>query len=70
MVERVDELILLGAAAARFKEAALKQGFASAHIHEAGYSMEKAVELAHDLAKPPQVVLLSPACASFDMFDG
>ena len=70
VVERVDELILLGAAAARFKEAALKQGFASAHIHEAGYSMEKAVELAHDLAKPPQVVLLSPACASFDMFDG
>ena len=70
VVERVDELILLGDAAARFKEAALKQGFAAAHIHEAGYSMEKAVMLAHDLAKPPQVVLLSPACASFDMFDG
>jgi len=32
--------------------------------------MEKAVEKAHALAKAPQVVLLSPACASFDMYDG
>ena len=32
--------------------------------------MEKAVELAHDLSRAPQVVLLSPACASFDMFSG
>ena len=31
--------------------------------------MEKAVRLAYGMAKPPQVVLLSPACASFDMFD-
>ena len=69
-VGRVDELILLGNAAARFREAALQQGFAAEHIHEAGYSMEKAVELAHDLSRAPQVVLLSPACASFDMFSG
>ena len=68
--ERVDELILVGDAAKRFREAACAQGFAAGHIHEAGYSMEKAVELAHTLAKAPQVVLLSPACASFDMFDG
>ena len=39
-------------------------------LTESNGDMEKAVELAHDLAKPPQVVLLSPACASFDMFDG
>ena len=70
VVERVDELILVGNAAARFRQAAVTQGFAAAHIHEAGYSMEKAVSIAHSLAHEPQVVLLSPACASFDMFDG
>ena len=31
--------------------------------------MEKAVEMAYNEAKAPQVVLLSPACASFDMYD-
>jgi UDP-N-acetylmuramoylalanine--D-glutamate ligase len=31
-------------------------------------SMEEAVELAHGQAQPGDVVLLSPACASFDMF--
>lgn len=65
---RVDELILVGNAAARFKEAAIANGVTN--IHETGYSMEEAVNLAHKLARAPQVVLLSPACASFDMFDG
>ena len=67
---RVTELILIGAAAKRFHEAARAAGIEEAHIHEVGYSMEKAVETAHALARPPQVVLLSPACASFDMYDG
>jgi len=68
--ERVTDLVLIGAAADRFEQEALKQGYPQAHIHRAGFSMEKAVELAHDLAKAPQVVLLSPACASFDMYNG
>lgn len=68
--QRVDELILVGDAAARFKEAALQAGFPEEHIHEAGYSMEKAVKTAHGIAGIPQVVLLSPACASFDMYTG
>ena len=68
--EKVDQLILIGAAAARFKEAAIKNGFSAANIHETGYSMEAATRLAYQLAQYPQVVLLSPACASFDMFDG
>jgi UDP-N-acetylmuramoylalanine--D-glutamate ligase len=38
-------------------------------IHSAGMSMEEAVRLAHEAATPGDVVLLSPACASFDMFD-
>ena len=68
--ERVDELILVGDAAARFKECAIAAGYSPEHIHEAGYSMEKAVEIAHKIAGIPQTVLLSPACASFDMFTG
>ena len=32
-------------------------------------SLEEAVKLAHLLAKEGDIVLLSPACASFDMFD-
>jgi len=30
--------------------------------------MQRAVELAAEIARAPQVVLLSPACASFDMY--
>jgi UDP-N-acetylmuramoylalanine--D-glutamate ligase len=36
-------------------------------VHEAA-SFEEAVALASDLARPSGVVLLAPACASFDMF--
>jgi UDP-N-acetylmuramoylalanine--D-glutamate ligase len=68
--ERCDELILLGAAAERFQEEAIKNGYPKEHIHMVGFSMEEAVAVAHKLAKAPQVVLLSPACASFDMYEG
>lgn len=66
--ERVDYLILVGDAAARFKTCAVENNFPADKILEAGYSMERAVEIAKEIARPPQVVLLSPACASFDMY--
>ena len=66
--QRVDYLILVGDAAARFKTCAIDSGYPVDKILEAGYSMERAVALAKEIARPPQVVLLSPACASFDMY--
>ena len=67
---RVDELILVGDATKRFAAAALDAGIAAEHIHRAGYHMGEAVRIAHALASVPQTVLLSPACASFDMYGG
>lgn len=62
---KVDHLILLGEATQRFCLAAQEYGVAAIHCVS---SMADAVELAYQLARPPQVVLLSPACASYDMF--
>ncbi len=67
--ERVDALVLIGDAAMRFRNAAVENGFPEEQIFAAGYSMPRAVELAYHLAKPGSTVLLSPACASFDMYD-
>ena len=67
--ERADYMILVGDAAVRFKAAAIESGFSAEKIFEAGYSMQKAVDIAKNISAPPQVVLLSPACASFDMYD-
>jgi len=64
--EKVDHLILIGEAAKRFKVAAWEYGVKN--IHDA-VSLPDAVKLAHGLASSPQVVLLSPACASYDMFN-
>ena len=66
--ERVDNLILVGDAAERFKTCAIESGYPVEKIFDAGYSMQRAVELAKKISRAPQVVLLSPACASFDMY--
>ena len=64
--QKVDRLILIGEAAERFAAAAQAAGVKN--IVQAG-SLAEAVETACQLARSPQVVLLSPACASYDMFD-
>jgi UDP-N-acetylmuramoylalanine--D-glutamate ligase len=61
--ERVKHLVLLGEAAPKIREA----------LHETvemteAQSMQEAVALCHEIAQPGDVVLLAPACASFDMF--
>lgn len=65
VAKKTDALILLGAARERFYEAAVKAGVQN--IIRAD-SFKEAVEKAHAMAQPSQVVLLSPACSSFDMF--
>ena len=63
--EKVDVLILLGAAKERFYKAAIACGVPNiVKVDTFADAVHKAYELAHE----PQVVLLSPACSSFDMF--
>lgn len=61
--QRVTHLILIGEAAPKLHEALRDCG----HIIRAP-SLKAAVEEAASVAAPGSVVLLSPACASFDMF--
>ena len=62
--QAVKHLILLGEEQENL--ARDLEGCAEIHLVD---SLEAAVELAWKLAEPGEVVLLSPACASFDMFD-
>lgn len=62
---KTDGLILLGEAKERFNVAAQKAGVENIYVVD---SFEEAVEKAYSIAHEPQVVLLSPACSSYDMF--
>ena len=46
----------------------VEQSFKEVTVIQKAFSMEEAVGIAHSLARPGDVVLLSPACASFDWF--
>ena len=63
--EKCDCVILLGAAQARFNEAAIAAGIENIRL---ATSFKDAVDIAYEIAKKNQVVLLSPACSSYDMF--
>ena len=62
----IENCVLIGATADQIESALRKAGYES--IYRAG-SMEEAVALCRGLSKPGGNVLLSPACASFDMFE-
>lgn len=62
----VEALILLGRDAAQIEEAARRQGFTNIYNCK---DMPECVRKAAELARPGEKVLLSPACASWDMYD-
>jgi UDP-N-acetylmuramoylalanine--D-glutamate ligase len=62
---RAKALVLIGEAAGEIERVAVAAGLAGAVTCG---SLEEAVEEAFRRAKPGDTVLLSPACASFDMF--
>jgi len=62
----ISRIVLIGATAKQFEDTLEKVGY---HNWEhAGYDFEKAVARCFELAQPGGNVLLSPSCASFDMF--
>ncbi len=65
---RVRDLVLIGQTAEDIRECALKYGFPEEHIRKCE-TFEEAVTLCRRLARPGDSVLLSPACASWGMFD-
>jgi UDP-N-acetylmuramoylalanine--D-glutamate ligase len=65
LAQKGRAVVVIGEAAERIAEAV---GSSLPLVRAA--SMEEAVARAFELAEPGDAVLLSPACSSFDMFDG
>ena len=63
--ENVYALVLLGETAQRIKECAQNKGFDNITVVK---DMKEAVNASYQIAKDGDVVLLSPACASWDMY--
>jgi UDP-N-acetylmuramoylalanine--D-glutamate ligase len=62
--QRVKHLILIGEAAGKMRSA-----LSGAVTTSTAASLPQAVERAREQSRPGDIVLLAPACASFDMFD-
>ena len=70
LCEKVSHLILMGATGPKIRQALEEYaGYDGQHpkVHTAG-SMEEAVKTARDLARAGDIVALSPASASFDLY--
>lgn len=63
--KNVKDVVLIGEATERFRNNLRKSGFAKIHTSK---SLKEAVKSSYSLARSGDAVLLSPACASFDMF--
>jgi UDP-N-acetylmuramoylalanine--D-glutamate ligase len=63
---RIKAIVALGATRAQIIDTAKRAGFSD--VIECSGSFEEAVEIASAMAEPGDNVLLSPACASWDMF--
>ena len=66
VAREADAAVLLGAEKDRIEAALRKNGFSTLHRVN---DMEEAVAAARRLARPGMVVLLSPACTSWDMYE-
>ncbi|MBE5959409.1 MAG: UDP-N-acetylmuramoyl-L-alanine--D-glutamate ligase [Lachnospiraceae bacterium] len=64
--DKIKCLVLLGATKDKIAETAKRHGFDNIIMTE---SLEEAVKVSAQNAEPNYAVLLSPACASWDMFD-
>ncbi|KXG78482.1 UDP-N-acetylmuramoylalanine--D-glutamate ligase [Fervidicola ferrireducens] len=62
---KVKKVVLIGATADQIEKTAKEEGF---YEVEKASSMHEAVKIAKKSAEPGDTVLLSPACASWDMF--
>lgn len=62
---KVKKLVLIGVTAQKIAECAKKHGF---HDYVFAKDLEEAVKICYDSAVSGDAVLLSPACASWDMF--
>jgi UDP-N-acetylmuramoylalanine--D-glutamate ligase len=63
---RVKQFVLLGETAEKIKQSAKAHGFTNITMVD---TMQKAVQVATNLAINGDNILLSPACASWDMYD-
>ncbi|MGL4914108.1 MAG: UDP-N-acetylmuramoyl-L-alanine--D-glutamate ligase [Romboutsia sp.] len=63
--ENVKALVLLGETALKIKESSKEKGFKEIYMVK---DMEEAVNTSYKIAQESDVVLLSPACASWDMY--
>lgn len=67
IADRAKAVVLIGQTAEKIAQAIGTVGQSQCRIEYAD-SMEKAVQIAHEQSSPGDVVLMSPACASYDMF--